>query len=78
MAQYKYIRYLTQSDHSEYDRLYTPGDTCPNSGIYRCEVCGDEIASNKGNPLPPQNHHQHAPEKGLIRWKLIVFAQQQK
>lgn len=76
MAQYKYKAYLNQSDNAAYDSLYSPGSTCPNSGIYRCEGCGDEIASNKGNPLPPQNHHQHGVGKGPIQWKLIVFAQQ--
>lgn len=76
MAQYKYANYLNQNDHQAYDTLHTPGATCPDSGIYRCETCGDEIASNKGNPLPPQNHHQHNPGAGSIRWKLIVFAQQ--
>lgn len=78
MAQYKYDKYLNKSDHSEYDRLYSPGENCANSGIYRCETCGDEIASNKGNPFPPQNHHQHSPGAGAIRWRLIVFAQQKK
>ena len=74
MAQYKYQKYLSQSDNAGYDKLYSPGSVCLNSGIYRCEACGDEIASNKGNPLPPQNHHQHAPGLGNIQWKLIVFA----
>jgi hypothetical protein len=76
MAQYKYSKYLNQKDHEAYDELHSPGGKCPNSGIYRCEGCGDEIASNKGNPFPPQNHHQHNPSQGAIRWKLIVFAQQ--
>lgn len=75
MAQYKYAHYLHQKDHTAYDTLHQPGSTCENSGIYRCEGCGDEIASNKGNPFPPQNHHQHAPAQGSIRWKLIVYAQ---
>ncbi len=78
MAQYKYANYLNQNDHAAYDTLRKPGENCPNSGIYRCETCGDEIASNKGNPFPPQNHHQHAPGKGAIQWRLIVFAQQKK
>ena len=46
MAQYKYSSYLKQLDNDEYDKTYTPGQNCPNSGIYRCETCGDEIASN--------------------------------
>jgi hypothetical protein len=76
MAQYKYAQYLNQNDHAEYDKLYGLGENCPNSGIYLCEGCADEIASNKGNPFPPQNHHQHQPGQGAIGWKLIVFAQQ--
>lgn len=78
MAQYKYEKYLNQSNNTAYDSLHKPGENCPNSGIYRCESCGDEIASNKGNPFPPQNHHQHPPGKGGIQWRLIVFAQQLK
>ena len=76
MAQYKYGNYLNKSEHSEYDNIYKPGEICQNSGIYRCEGCGDEIASNKNNPFPPQNHHQHVTSQGAIRWRLIVFAQQ--
>ncbi len=75
MAQYKYQQYLNHSNHSAYDALHSPGSNCPDSGIYRCEGCGHEIASNKNNPLPPQNHHQHSPAQGTIRWRLIVFAQ---
>lgn len=76
MALHKYPQYLSTSDHQAFDTIHKPGDTCPHSGIYRCEACGDEIASNKGNPLPPQNHHQHSPGQGAIRWRLIVFAVQ--
>jgi len=75
MAQYKYEKYLHLSDHSAYDELHSPGATTPNSGIYRCEACGHEDACNKGNPLPPQNHSQHSPSQGAIKWRLIVFAQ---
>jgi hypothetical protein len=75
MAQYKYAAYLTASDHAAFDEIFTPGATTPNSGIYRCEGCAREISSNVGNPLPPQNHHQHNVTQGAIRWRLIVFAQ---
>lgn len=75
MAKYKYGSYLTKSDSTAYDHEYKPGDVVNNSGIYRCTGCGDEIAANKGNPLPPQNKHQHTNDKP-IRWKLLVFAQQ--
>ncbi len=75
MAQYKYQQYLQKGDAAAYDTIHSPGETCGNSGIYRCEACGHEVASNKGDPLPPQNHHQHKPGQGAIRWKLIVYAQ---
>ncbi len=76
MAQYKYGHLLAQSNHQEYDNLHPPGSAAPNPGIYRCAVCGDEIGIAKGHTLPPQNHHQHAPGSGPIRWQLLVFAQQ--
>lgn len=75
MAVYKYATYLTSSTHAAFDAISTPGTATPHSGIYRCEGCGKEVASNAGNPLPPQNHHQHDQSQGAIRWKLIVYAQ---
>jgi hypothetical protein len=75
MALYKHSQYLGTSDHGTFDTTHTPGTSTPYSGIYRCEGCGDEIASNAGNPLPPQNHHQHSTNQGAIRWRLIVYAQ---
>lgn len=76
MAQYKHGQYLTQSQDAAYDTLIPPGTEAANAGIYRCAICGDEIGIAKGHVLPPQNHHQHAPGLGLIRWQLLVFAQQ--
>ena len=73
MALYKYPNMIQQSQDTAFDQLYTPGQQPPHSGIYRCETCGDEIAANAGNPLPPQNHHQHAPGQGAIRWRLTVY-----
>jgi hypothetical protein len=78
MALYKDQKYLQTSDSDAFDNLHQPGDKTPHSGIYRCVNCGDEVASNAGNPLPPQNHKQHNPLNGAIRWKLIVYAVQQK
>lgn len=75
MALYKYSQYLGQSTDGAFDLLHTPGTTTPHSGIYRCENCGDEVASNAGNPLPPQNHRQHNTNQGEIRWRLVVYAQ---
>jgi hypothetical protein len=54
--------------------IYGPGDRAPKSGIYRCDGCGKEISHNEGVSLPAQNHGQHSPSQGDIRWKLIVRA----
>jgi len=74
MALYKYAQNLGQSKDDIFDNVYSPGALVPRSGIYRCTGCGREAACNQGDPLPPQNHHQHTPATAPIRWKLIVFA----
>ncbi len=74
MALYKNGTYLTQSQDGVFDQDYGPGQAAPRSGIYRCMGCGREAACNQGQPLPPQNHHQHSPTQGSIRWRLIVYA----
>jgi len=75
MALYKDGNLLAQSQHEAFDAIVEPGHSTPNSGIYRCEGCGNEVAVNKGNPMPPQNHHQHSQQQGRIRWKMAVYAQ---
>jgi hypothetical protein len=76
MALYKDANYLKQNTHSAFDALLTPGTILVNSGVCRCEGCGDEIAANKDDPLPPQNHHQHSTAQGRIRWRMIVCSVQ--
>ncbi|NTE87208.1 protein L [Agrobacterium rubi] len=78
MALYKDSALVTKatSGLDAFDKEYKPGETPPFAGIYRCKSCGDEIASNKGVQLPSQNHRQHSPGQGEIRWKLLVYAQQ--
>jgi len=76
MALYKQTALVQRSDSDAFDKVHSPGAATPYSGIYRCTSCGDEVASNKGNPLPPQNHRQHDPKLGAIRWQLLVYAQQ--
>ena len=76
MALYKYGNQLALSEHAAFDTVLTPGTIAANSGIYVCVGCGDEDACNKDNPLPSQNHRQHAPHQGAIRWKLLVCAVQ--
>jgi hypothetical protein len=75
MALYKHGNHLTQTNDAAFDLIHSPGVATPHSGIYRCEGCGHEVASNAGNPLPPQNHHQHSTSQGPIRWYLLVYAQ---
>jgi hypothetical protein len=72
MAQYKYSQFLKANTSYEFDVLHEPGSLAPYSGIYRCAGCEKEEVSVLGKPLPPQNHHQHLPGQGLIRWQLIV------
>ena len=55
---------------------YNPGNTVPQSGIYKCRVCKLEITSNAGDPFPPQNHHQH-PQAGAVKWRLLVWTNTQ-
>lgn len=77
MALYRDTNLVRQGDpHAAYEKVWKPGETPDFAGIYRCTGCGDEIASNKGVQLPTQNHRQHAPAQGDIRWKLLVYCQQ--
>ena len=71
MAVYKYAQYLERSDHQAFDTVHGPSQPVPHSGIYRCRGCGQSIAANAGDPLPPQNHGQH-PAGTPIQWQLIV------
>ncbi len=75
MAQYKNPQYLSPSPDPEFDRIHEPGSYAPRSGIYRCEGCIREVAANQGQPLPPQNHHQHPYGLSAIRWRLVVATQ---
>lgn len=74
MALYKNSAVLTQTNDSQFDQVHEPGGRTPFSAIYRCTGCGKEIVSEESKPLPPQNHHQHTPAQGTIRWKMVVYA----
>ncbi|KAF1720998.1 protein L [Pseudoxanthomonas mexicana] len=78
MALYKHGNYLTQSQDAAFDAVHGPGTAAPHPGIYRCTSCGDEIAIAGGHTLPPQNHRQHNPANGQIRWQLLVYPVQQR
>ncbi len=73
MATYKYTAYVNSSSADAFDMLHSPGGRAPYSGVYRCMGCGREVTSEEGNPLPPQNHHQHTTPKP-IQWRLTVYA----
>ena len=74
MAFYKYGSNLTQLDHPAFDQIHHPGQSVPLSGIYRCTVCGYEVASNQGQPLPTQSHGVHNALMSPIRWWLVAAA----
>ncbi len=74
MALYKDGNMLGHSDSAEFEKEHKPGDSAPHSGIYRCKGCRKEVASNEGQPLPPQNHHQHTQSQGAICWQMVVYA----
>lgn len=61
-----------KATHSHWSEVHQPGDKVPLSGIYRCTACKREVTSNKNDPFPTQNHHQHSPQLGEIGWTLIV------
>lgn len=60
------------SDKSWWTDEFDPGDEVPVSGIYKCTGCGREVTSNKGDPFPPQNRHQHPVDHGDVRWRLNI------
>lgn len=72
MAIYKHSQFLIQNNSTAFDTLTAPASPTPFSGIYRCEGCSVNIVSVQHHIMPPQNHHQHAPAQGAIRWRLIV------
>jgi hypothetical protein len=74
MAVYKEKNYLGQNDNSAFDNDYSPGDQAQLAGIYRCMSCHREIGFAGGTTLPRQDHHTHSPLQGVIRWRLIVWA----
>jgi len=75
MALYKYDQHVTRGSGDAFDTEHKPGELTPHSGIYRCVICGREDVSEKGKPFPSQNHKQHTPGQGAIRWKLNVYSQ---
>jgi hypothetical protein len=69
------VKQSTKTDLAHWSDTHSPGEKVVNSGIYICTGCTKEVACNKDDPFPPQNHHQHAIGKPPIRWKLLVKAE---
>jgi hypothetical protein len=72
VALYKHSAFIEYSSDDAFDKLCAPGSAAPWPGIYRCHVCGHEIAIAREHILPPQNHHQHKIGAGPIQWRLVV------
>jgi hypothetical protein len=66
------LKKTAKPENEWWTHVYTPGAEVPVSGIYKCTGCKREVTSNKGDPFPSQNHHQHPAGAGDIRWELIV------
>jgi hypothetical protein len=61
----------------EFDREYEPGQAPVYSGIYRCRGCGCESVAQAAKPFLVEDHPQHLPTQGPVRWRLAVAAQQE-
>lgn len=73
MVRFKDKTVFTHDTSNIFDKTHGPGVQVPHSGIYKCQGCGIEAACNLGDPLPPQNKHQHGlMATGPIAWKLIA------
>ena len=78
MALYVNDKVVIKVDMQEAFKVtHKPGSIVPHSGIYRCDVCGDEDCCNAGDPFPPQTHSQHTSNQPIV-WRLLVYSQQVK
>jgi hypothetical protein len=75
VAAYKYAYFLAPSINARFDHIYPAGARSPRAGIYRCEGCGREVIAWNGPSLPARDDHDHEPEHGTVRWRLIVATQ---
>ena len=75
MAMFKSENHLWKSTCDAFEDEHEPGTVALWTGIYCCQECNQEVASNEGELPPPPNHHHHASLQA-IRWKLIVYADQ--
>lgn len=72
MAQCKSKDFVHLSNDPIFNETYSPGDPAPISGIYLCQGCPREIVALHGQPLPPNDHHQHKEGRKPVAWQLIV------
>jgi hypothetical protein len=77
LPNYKNTRYFSEVQSGAFDVIHNPGELTPVSGIYRCVVCGFEVTSIEGRPLPPERScAQHGlkwrANGGPVRWQLAA------
>jgi hypothetical protein len=72
MALYKYQNYLKVSKNGSFDLALSASAPVPCAGIFRCTVCGTEIALEAMGFLPDRRHHAHKPGEGPVQWQLVV------
>jgi hypothetical protein len=46
---------------------YSPGDIVPESGIYKCNTCGNEVTCVQGERFPPCANGCRHPQYSLVR-----------
>jgi hypothetical protein len=73
MARYKHSTHLGTADDKVFDRLIRPGTEVPADGIYRCDLCGSELALTRGSRIPSDHHRDEHPSR-RAGWRLIVSA----
>lgn len=74
MAFFQHGNFLRNLRDPAFEMEHLPSAPAPWPGIYRCTGCGREAIASVGHTLPSQTHHLHGPGEGLIRWRLIVWA----
>ncbi len=79
MPNYRNSTYFQQNNSSAFEQRHHPGQTTPNSGIYRCISCGFESTCVEGKTLPPESNCQNHSSKwkaarGTVQWQLVAAA----
>jgi hypothetical protein len=71
MVWYKYDADIQKSNSEAYDKVLSPGEVAPWSGVYRCGSCAAEMVIDIGRTLPPT--HAGAAHGHRITWRLVAY-----